>query len=117
MRPAFGPMSFVGFLQYCFAVKVSPVHVLAAVLHDISELRRDDCIYIDLCALAGDERPEIRPLRKWATRRLRTLPATQDGVLAQTLGQVADMADVIGMEYKTLMETLAQFAPLAETDV
>jgi hypothetical protein len=101
------PMSFVRFLEYCFAIKASPMQVMASVLSDI----RNDAIYIDLHALAEAEEV-LASLREWAKRKLVKLPDVQDGALSMTWDQVDDMADVLGMTAADLTEILVDFSPL-----
>lgn len=101
-------MSFSRFLDHCFALKVSPIHMMAAVLADVYD---DIGMMIDLRALAEGRRPAPASLRKWASRKLATLPYTQDGVLPRTLEQIGEMADVLGMDMTTLVECLEEFTP------
>ena len=67
------------------------------------------CIPVDLHAVAGDTRKELRPLRRWARNRLTNNPAC--GVARLPEGVVEELAAALGFRVSETVHHLQTFRP------
>jgi transcriptional regulator with XRE-family HTH domain len=89
-------------------IGASPDDILARALHRVNLDMQTVRLCVDLTALARDNRPELRQLRRWAKRKLATYP---DSTMARLDGSaIREIAIFIGGGITKVTGQLAMFA-------
>ncbi len=101
-------LTFVRFLEICWALGVDPASVVRLALQRSRLQLRKMAIRVDLRALSTDQSDTYRPILPWARNTLNEHP---DGVVELDPIVVKHLANSVGCDYLGLVNHLARFIP------
>jgi transcriptional regulator with XRE-family HTH domain len=100
------------FVEICSALEVPAPDILELAMQRAEINLRTIGLQVDLRALLEDKQAELKPLRRWATNRLRA-NIDRSGVARLTTAVLQEMAVCLDLTRSQLVRYLVRFTPQA----